>query len=708
MVSNPEWLCSPDSLAEPLGNMSRSSLLNLNSLGKICGSGNSSDMVILDRVKRKNSVRRMSIIEDGQLAEVLYLIPKQCVMEQLPFINPADYILCEKLAGIPAEVSVLHTPDSCQPCPPAGKQPIQCFRCGVMCKGEALRVQSSYFHIKCFTCKVCGCDLAQSGFFLRNGDCLCPVDFQRLHGTPCTNCGEFVEGEVVTVLGKSYHLACFVCTMCKQPFPAGDYVTFRGKECLCQRCTEPVSPSNQIRHPSYCSGCGRDIKNGQALLALGAQWHLGCFKCKACSRVLSGEYINKDGFPYCERDYQTLFGVKCEACQRFITGKVLEAGERHYHPGCARCGRCGKIFAEGEEMYVQGSTIWHPNCKDNNRTEESCRVSRPKAPCLDFFFPPHELKPNRSSSESSCSRPGSCTPSSPGRTICAKVDNEIIDYRDLAAIPRVKAIYDIEHPDMISYKSVNSSALDDGGNTQTRRRLTESPGNASETTEESFETRPCVPKSSGDGPFGGQTMWCRHSYSPALSRSPQHFHRPGSPSLLPGSKNASRPASPLNPPFLSKTRADEGFDLYRRPPVYKQQGPGSSSSQTASSPEYSHNFLSLPHTASYLHTCSDRFNFKVRESNSFPCRLEVLVVLLSPPAPSHFGQNEGFHENIDRRLRSRADLPHHGNGSRCTERGAEEVDSLRFPFSPSLRCSRYGRWRLTGPLQRAGGPERHL
>ncbi|XP_007578073.2 actin-binding LIM protein 1-like isoform X3 [Poecilia formosa] len=544
--------------------MNRSSLLNLNSLGKLCGSGNSSDMVILDRVKRKNSVRRMSIIEDGQLAEVLYLIPKQCMMEQLPFINPDDYIVCEKLAGIPAEVSVLHALDGCQPGLPAGKQQIQCFRCGALCKGEALRVQSSYFHLKCFTCKVCGCDLALSGFFMRNGDCLCPVDFQRLHGTPCTNCGEFVEGEVVTVLGKSYHPACFVCTMCKQPFPAGDFVTFRGKECLCQRCTEPASPSNHIRHPNNCSGCGRDIKNGQALLALGAQWHLGCFKCKTCRRILSGEYINKDGFPYCERDYQAQFGVKCEACQRFITGKLLEAGERHYHPGCAKCSRCGKMFTEGEEMYVQGSTIWHPNCKDSSRAE-SCRVSRPKTPCLDFFFPPRELKPNRSSSESSCSRPGSCTPSSPGRTICAKVDNEIIDYRDLAAIPRVKAIYDIEHPDMISYKPVNSCALDAGGDAATGRSLTESPGNVSETTEENFETRPCVPKSSSDGPFGGQTMWCRHSYSPALSRSPQHFHRP----------------------------AGESFDLHRRRPVYKQPDPDSCSTQTASLPGFSHNFLSL-------------------------------------------------------------------------------------------------------------------
>lgn len=47
----------------------------------------------------------MSIIEDGEIAEVLYLIPKQSMMEQLPFINPNDYILCEKLASIPAEMS---------------------------------------------------------------------------------------------------------------------------------------------------------------------------------------------------------------------------------------------------------------------------------------------------------------------------------------------------------------------------------------------------------------------------------------------------------------------------------------------------------------------------------------------------------------------------------------------------------------------------
>lgn len=104
MISHTESISSLNCLAEILDRATMSRLLNLNSLGRICGSSHSSDMVVVDRVKRKNSVRRMSIIEDGEIAEVLYLIPKQSMMEQLPFINPNDYILCEKLASIPAEM----------------------------------------------------------------------------------------------------------------------------------------------------------------------------------------------------------------------------------------------------------------------------------------------------------------------------------------------------------------------------------------------------------------------------------------------------------------------------------------------------------------------------------------------------------------------------------------------------------------------------
>uniref|UniRef100_A0A6Q2XUW2 Actin binding LIM protein 1b n=1 Tax=Esox lucius TaxID=8010 RepID=A0A6Q2XUW2_ESOLU len=427
---------------------------------------------------------------------------------------------------------------------PAEKLVIQCYKCGESCKGEVLRVQSKHFHLKCFTCKVCGCDLAQGGFFMKNGDYLCTLDYQRLHGTRCNGCGDFVEGEVVTALGKTYHPACFVCTICKRPFPAGDRVTFNGKDCLCQRCIQPLSPTpKDVSSSSNCAGCGRDIKNGQALLALDRQWHLGCFKCNACGKVLSGEYISKDGAPYCEKDYQIHFGVQCEACNQFITGKVLEAGDKHYHPSCARCSRCNQMFTEGEEMYLQGSTVWHPDCKNNSRAEEKYRVRLTSSITQTYLL---FSQPTRTSSESICSRPGSSIPGSPGHTIYAKVDNEIIDYRDLAAIPRVKAIYDIERPDMISYHYFEKVFKVLTLCFQSPRTLSPTPS-----AEGCYDTRDRIimQRSTSQGSIGSPATYNRHNYTPTLSRSPQHFHRPGTDP----SSNRSSPLSWPVTPTLSLT-----------------------------------------------------------------------------------------------------------------------------------------------------------
>ncbi|KAM7048140.1 actin-binding LIM protein 1 isoform 9-T9 [Acridotheres tristis] len=545
----------------------------LKSFGKLCGSG---EELVLEKVKFQNSVRRMSIIEDGDIAEVLYLIPKQSLLKQLPYLNPDDYYLCEQLYDTPERL-VAHPQE---PHHPSEKPVIHCHKCGEPCKGEVLRVQARHFHIKCFTCKVCGCDLAQGGFFIKNGEYLCTLDYQRMYGTRCNGCGDFVEGEVVTALGKTYHPSCFACTVCKRPFPPGDRVTFNGRDCLCQMCAQPMSSSpRELSASSNCAGCGRDIKNGQALLALDKQWHLGCFKCKACGKVLTGEYISKDGAPYCEKDYQVLFGVKCEACHQFITGKVLEAGDKHYHPSCARCSRCNQMFTEGEEMYLQGSTVWHPDCKQSTKTEEKLRHSS-----SEFFYPkslvlrrPRSAEPTRTSSESIYSRPGSSIPGSPGHTIYAKVDNEILDYKDLAAIPKVKAIYDIERPDLITYEPFYTSAYEDR---QERQSLGESPRTLSPTpSAEGYQDvrDRMIHRSTSQGSINSP-VYSRHSYTPTMSRSPQHFHRPGNePSSGRNSPVPYRPDSrPLTPTYAQAPKhfhvPDQGVNIYRKPPIYKQHG----------------------------------------------------------------------------------------------------------------------------------------
>ncbi|XP_061047920.1 actin-binding LIM protein 2 isoform X5 [Eubalaena glacialis] len=378
---------------------------------------------------------------------------------------------------------------------------ILCNTCGNVCRGEVLRVQSKYFHIQCFICKECGCDLAEGGFFVRQGEYICTQDYQRLYGTRCFSCDQFIEGEVVSALGKTYHPNCFVCAVCRLPFPPGDRVTFNGKECMCQKCSLPASAGSSVPLSQglwSCKGCGVEIKNGQSLVALDKHWHLGCFKCKTCGKQLNAEYISKDGLPYCEADYHTKFGIRCDGCEKYITGHVLEAGEKHYHPLCALCVGCGRMFAEGEEMYLQGSSIWHPACRQAARTED-------------------KSKETRTSAESIISAPASSTSGSPSRVIYAKLGDEILDYRDLAALPKSKAIYSIDRPDMISYSPFISHSVGD--------RQSCSEGDQDDRSYK--QCRTSSPSSTGSLSLG--------RYTPT-SRSPQHYSRPGPVAQSPISK----------------------------------------------------------------------------------------------------------------------------------------------------------------------------
>ncbi|KAF6371306.1 actin binding LIM protein family member 2 [Rhinolophus ferrumequinum] len=434
---------------------------------------------------------------------------------------------------------------------------ILCNTCGNVCKGEVLRVQDKYFHIKCFVCKVCGCDLAEGGFFVRQGEYICTRDYQRLYGTRCFSCDQFIEGEVVSALGKTYHPDCFVCAVCRLPFPPGDRVTFNGKECMCQKCSVPTaagSSSHLSQGLWSCGGCGTEIKNGQSLVALDKHWHLGCFKCKTCGKQLNAEYISKDGLPYCEADYHAKFGIRCDGCEKYITGHVLEAGEKHYHPLCALCVRCGRMFAEGEEMYLQGSSIWHPACRQAARTED-------------------KNKETRTSSESIISVPASSTSGSPSRVIYAKLGDEILDYRDLAALPKSKAIYNIDRPDMISYSPYISHLAGDrqsyGG--EPPQLLSPTPTEGDQDDRSYKQCRTSSPSSTGSVSLG--------RYTPT-SRSPQHYSRPGSES---GRSTPSLSVlSDSKPPPSTYQQAPRHFhvpdagvkeNIYRKPPIYKQHGP---------------------------------------------------------------------------------------------------------------------------------------
>uniref|UniRef100_A0AAQ5Z3R7 Actin binding LIM protein family, member 3 n=1 Tax=Amphiprion ocellaris TaxID=80972 RepID=A0AAQ5Z3R7_AMPOC len=422
--------------------------------------------------------------------------------------------------------------NSSSPLSSRGNSPIVCERCGEVCRGEVVRVKNTHFHVHCFTCQVCSCDLVHSGFFHHSGEYICTEDYQRLYGTQCDSCDQYITGEVVSALGRTYHPHCFVCSICKSPFPIGDRVTFCGKKCVCQQCSHSLNSDKPVKvhGPSYCAGCGEEIKQGQSLLALERQWHVSCFKCRTCGCALTGEYISKDGIPYCETDYHTQFGIRCEGCNRYISGRVLEAGGKHYHPSCARCARCHMMFLEGEEMYLTGSEVWHPMCKEAARLERKLRVS--SSPLLG----------------------------SPHRLICSKADSDALDYKHLAALPRVKAIYDIQRPDIIPYQAdhAHTHLSDD---TLERYSCGQSLGSLSPYSHDLLD---------------GMDLRTRRSSSSAFTDSPAHSRHGGSPLhyYLPGSESGrsspyySQPEPRCATPTTTTFQAPKHFHVPgRRPSV---------------------------------------------------------------------------------------------------------------------------------------------
>lgn len=128
---------------------------------------------------------------------------------------------------------------------------------------------------------------------------------------------------------------------------------------------------------------------------------------------------------------------------------------------------------------------------------------------------------------------GPSTPGSPATGIMARLNDQVVGYRDLAALPRDKAILQVERPDLMTYQPhLSFSPLD-----PPRRERSLSPPSTSPTRSPEVKERRAESES---GSPGGSTLQLQTERK--ISTSLQHFHRP-----------------------------DNGTNIYRKPPIYKQE-----------------------------------------------------------------------------------------------------------------------------------------
>ncbi|XP_017288611.1 dematin [Kryptolebias marmoratus] len=161
-------------------------------------------------------------------------------------------------------------------------------------------------------------------------------------------------------------------------------------------------------------------------------------------------------------------------------------------------------------------------------------------------------QPAQTSPGSVLSLRGTSVPGSPAAAIVARVEDGVIGYKDLAALPRDKAILDIERPDLMIYQPHYSYSPLETSLSPRSISPPPSPENSSKESREWLENRspggssPCstIQSSrthSSHTPSTLNTPSTPNTHSLSTKSAVQHFHRP-----------------------------ENGTNIYKKPPIYKQ------------------------------------------------------------------------------------------------------------------------------------------
>ncbi|XP_064182528.1 PDZ and LIM domain protein 7 isoform X3 [Anguilla rostrata] len=169
----------------------------------------------------------------------------------------------------------------------------------------------------------------------------------------CAACSKIIRGRYLVALGRSWHPEEFTCSQCKVVLEVGGFFEERGS-IFCTKCYDS-------RYAPNCAKCRRVI-TGEIMHALKMTYHVQCFLCAACKVPIRNQaFYMEEGEPYCESDYEKMFGTKCHGCDFKIDAgdRFLEALGYSWHDSCFVCAVC-QMNLEGKTFYSKKDK---PLCK---------------------------------------------------------------------------------------------------------------------------------------------------------------------------------------------------------------------------------------------------------------------------------------------------------------------------------------------------------
>ncbi|XP_016157094.1 PREDICTED: PDZ and LIM domain protein 7 isoform X3 [Ficedula albicollis] len=171
----------------------------------------------------------------------------------------------------------------------------------------------------------------------------------------CYKCNKVIRGRYLVALGHYYHPEEFTCCQCRKVLDEGGFFEEKGS-IFCPKCYD-------TRYAPSCAKCKKKI-TGEVMHALKMTWHVQCFTCNACKTPIRNRaFYMEEGQPYCERDYEKMFGTKCRGCDFKIDAgdRFLEALGFSWHDTCFVCAIC-QTNLEGKTFYSKKDK---PLCKSH-------------------------------------------------------------------------------------------------------------------------------------------------------------------------------------------------------------------------------------------------------------------------------------------------------------------------------------------------------
>ncbi|XP_041253910.1 PDZ and LIM domain protein 7 isoform X1 [Onychostruthus taczanowskii] len=171
----------------------------------------------------------------------------------------------------------------------------------------------------------------------------------------CYKCNKVIRGRYLVALGHYYHPEEFLCCQCRKVLDEGGFFEEKGS-IFCPKCYD-------TRYAPSCAKCKKKI-TGEVMHALKMTWHVQCFTCNACKTPIRNRaFYMEEGQPYCERDYEKMFGTKCRGCDFKIDAgdRFLEALGFSWHDTCFVCAIC-QTNLEGKTFYSKKDK---PLCKSH-------------------------------------------------------------------------------------------------------------------------------------------------------------------------------------------------------------------------------------------------------------------------------------------------------------------------------------------------------